>query len=131
MTTDARRGVFFFSFFAHQVQDKIDKMAGGLGVASSATSPRTSPRSSADTHRTASSSSPANAAAARARDTDGGHARPRPDETWEILCNDVVLPLDMTLAAVRQFVWRQAAELTMHYRRKRQEPVPPGLSPNQ
>ena len=108
-------------------------MAGGLGVASSATSPRTYPRSSADTHRTASSSSPANAAAttaARARDADGGHARPRPDETWEILCNDVVLPLDMTLAAVRQFVWRQAAELTMHYRRKRQEPVPLGLSPN-
>ena len=68
--------------------------------------------------------------AARARDADGGHARPRPDETWEILCNDVVLPLDMTLAAVRQFVWRQAAELTMHYRRKRQEPVPLGLSPN-
>ena len=107
-------------------------MAGGLGVSSSATSPRTSPRSSADTHRTASSSSPATAAAAaaRARDADGGLARPRPDETWEILCNDVVLPLDMTLAAVRQFVWRQAAELTMHYRRKRQEPVPSGLSPS-
>lgn len=43
----------------------------------------------------------------------------RPEDQYEILCNDVVLPLDMTLAAVRQFVWRQSAELVMHYRRKR------------
>lgn len=30
----------------------------------------------------------------------------------------MVLPLDMTLAAVKQYIWRQAAELTMYYRRK-------------
>jgi len=69
-------------------------------------SPRASPRSSVDTHGTISSS--------RVRD-DG---RPHPENTWEILWNDVVLPLEMTLAAARQFVWRQAAELIMHYRRK-------------
>ncbi|KAI5123015.1 hypothetical protein M0805_007636 [Coniferiporia weirii] len=43
---------------------------------------------------------------------------PRAEEVYEILCNDQVLPLDMTLAAVRQFVWRSSGELVMHYRRK-------------
>jgi WD repeat-containing protein 48 len=42
----------------------------------------------------------------------------RTDDGFEILCNDVVLPLDITLAAVRQFVWRQSSELVMYYRRK-------------
>jgi WD repeat-containing protein 48 len=42
---------------------------------------------------------------------------------YQILCNDTILPLDMTLAAVRQFVWRQAAELTMYYRRKDVAPL--------
>ncbi|KZT41061.1 WD40 repeat-like protein [Sistotremastrum suecicum HHB10207 ss-3] len=41
-----------------------------------------------------------------------------PEESFEILCNDAVLPWYMTLAAVRQFIWRQGAELVMHYRRK-------------
>lgn len=45
-------------------------------------------------------------------------ARPKAEDLYEILCGDVVLPLDMTLAVVRQFVWRQAAELIMYYRRK-------------
>ncbi|KAL5500915.1 hypothetical protein ACEPAH_9302 [Sanghuangporus vaninii] len=43
---------------------------------------------------------------------------PRAEEVYEILCNDQVLSNDMTLAAVRQFVWRQSSELVMHYRRK-------------
>ncbi|KAH8113149.1 hypothetical protein DFH11DRAFT_1510830 [Phellopilus nigrolimitatus] len=43
---------------------------------------------------------------------------PRAEDAYEILCNDQVLPLEMTLAAVRQFVWRQSSELVMHYRRK-------------
>ena len=60
-------------------------------------------------------------ASGRGRDHDG---RPRPEEQYEILCNDMVLPLDMTFAAVRQFVWRQSAELVMHYRRRTPPPVP-------
>lgn len=95
-----------------QVQDKIDKMAAG--VASTATSPRVTPRSSFDSH----------SAAMRPRDD-----RARAEETWEILCNDVPLPLDMTLAVVRQFVWKQAGELTMHYRRRR-TPLTDGRAPN-
>ncbi|KAJ7252791.1 hypothetical protein B0H12DRAFT_1233874 [Mycena haematopus] len=45
--------------------------------------------------------------------------RPRAEDLYEILCNDVVLPLDMSIAAVRQYVWRQSTELTMCYRRNR------------
>jgi WD repeat-containing protein 48 len=41
------------------------------------------------------------------------------DDLYEILCNDTLLPYEMTLAAVRQFVWRQGTELVMYYRRKR------------
>lgn len=44
--------------------------------------------------------------------------RPKPEDLYEILCNDAILPLDMTLAAVRQFVWRSSAELVMYYRKK-------------
>ncbi|KAF8880654.1 hypothetical protein BD779DRAFT_1675814 [Infundibulicybe gibba] len=44
--------------------------------------------------------------------------RPRAEDVYEVLCNDVLLPLDMTLAAVRQYVWKQSTELVMHYRRK-------------
>ncbi|KAL4067662.1 hypothetical protein J3A83DRAFT_4543660 [Scleroderma citrinum] len=47
--------------------------------------------------------------------------RERPEETYEILCNDSVLSLDMTLAAVRQYFWRQSSELVMHYRLRRRE----------
>jgi len=42
---------------------------------------------------------------------------PRAEDVYEILCNDVVLPLGMSLAAIRQYVWKQSAELVMHYRR--------------
>lgn len=46
-------------------------------------------------------------------------ARPRAEDEYEILCNEALLPLGVTLAAVRQYVWKQSAELVMHYRRKR------------
>ncbi|KAF9443980.1 hypothetical protein P691DRAFT_737182 [Macrolepiota fuliginosa MF-IS2] len=47
----------------------------------------------------------------------------RAETEYEILCGDTLLPLNMTLAAVRQYVWKQSAELVMHYRR-RVVPVP-------
>ena len=84
-----------------QVQDKLEKIAGGGSPVSTVATPRSSFE-----RRSLSS--------ARVHDS-----RPRPEEQYEILCNDVVLPLDMTLAAVRQYVWRrQSAEVVMHYRRK-------------
>ncbi|KAK7696520.1 hypothetical protein QCA50_001178 [Cerrena zonata] len=79
----------------HHVQDKLDKIMGGLASAVS------TPRSSFDI-----------------RSPSRNDGRPRPEESFEILCNDMVLPLDMTLAAVRQFVWRSSGELVMHYRRR-------------
>ena len=36
----------------------------------------------------------------------------------EFSMDDHVLPLDMTLATVRQYLWHQSGELVMHYRRK-------------
>ena len=48
----------------------------------------------------------------------GAHPVERAEETYEVLCNNVVLPLDMTLAQVRQYVWRQAAELVIYYRKR-------------
>jgi WD repeat-containing protein 48 len=48
-----------------------------------------------------------------------GQPSPQPDDLWEILCNDTVLPPNMTLAVVRQYVWRQSGEVVLHYRRKR------------
>ncbi|KAG6376178.1 hypothetical protein JVT61DRAFT_2152 [Boletus reticuloceps] len=46
----------------------------------------------------------------------GNAFRIQAEETYEILCNDTVLSLDMILAAVRQYFWRQSSELTMYYR---------------
>ncbi|KAF9476316.1 WD40 repeat-like protein [Pholiota conissans] len=45
--------------------------------------------------------------------------RPRAEDEYEILCSDTLLPLGMSLAAVRQHVWKQSIELVLHYRRKR------------
>ncbi|KAG9001017.1 hypothetical protein FRB90_011691, partial [Tulasnella sp. 427] len=42
----------------------------------------------------------------------------KPEELYELLCNDTVLPLTMTIGAVRHYVWRQSGELLMYYRRK-------------
>jgi len=45
-------------------------------------------------------------------------SKKHPEEIYEILCNDMLLPWYMTLAAVKQFIWRQAAgELVLQYRR--------------
>ncbi|KAG9093864.1 hypothetical protein FRC06_011334 [Ceratobasidium sp. 370] len=41
-----------------------------------------------------------------------------PEREYEILCNEQVLNAGATLAAVRQYVWRNAGELVMHYRVK-------------
>ncbi|KAF8178063.1 hypothetical protein BJ912DRAFT_670273 [Pholiota molesta] len=45
--------------------------------------------------------------------------RPRAEDEYEILCNETLLPLGMSLAAVRQYIWKQSIELVLHYRRKR------------
>jgi WD repeat-containing protein 48 len=74
----------------HHVQEKLDKISG---------SPISTHHPSHD-------------------DNQNPHDRARGEDLYEILCNDSVLPLDMTLAAVRHYFWRQAGELVMHYRSK-------------
>ncbi|KAG1749376.1 hypothetical protein EDD22DRAFT_981841 [Suillus occidentalis] len=74
----------------HHVQEKLDKISG------SPTSTHHPPRD----------------------ENQNSHDRARGEDLYEILCNDSVLPLDMTLAAVRHYFWRQAGELVMHYRSK-------------
>lgn len=46
-------------------------------------------------------------------------SRPHAEEIYELLSNDTVLPLGMTLGAVRQYVWRSNTELVLVYRRKK------------
>ncbi|KAI9457236.1 WD40 repeat-like protein [Lactarius psammicola] len=101
---------------AAHVQDKVEKMS--VGTRSLTASPHPSPRSSMDAHghtRSQTSLSP-NATA-----HEHQH-RPAPapaEDLWEIVCNDTVLPINMTLAAVRQYVWRQSGEVVLYYRRRR------------
>ncbi|CAE6403965.1 unnamed protein product [Rhizoctonia solani] len=61
-----------------------------------------------------------NAAKERQTDETLEKSDPLPEESrdYEVLCNEQVLHGGMTLAAVRQFVWRNAGELVMHYRVK-------------
>ena len=92
-----------------QVQDKLEKIAAAGRSGTVQHTPRSSVDSRSTSPNTARSSSPA-----KSRE----ETRPRAEDVYEILCNDMVLPLNMTLAAVRQFVWRSSGELTMQYRRK-------------
>ena len=81
-----------------QVQDRLEKMGEGI---SSPISPGT-PRSSLEVKRLSPSTT----------------LDPKAEDLYQIMCNDVVLPLDMTLAAVKQFIWRQSTEVIMYYRRR-------------
>ncbi|KAG8217527.1 hypothetical protein J3R82DRAFT_5676 [Butyriboletus roseoflavus] len=77
----------------HHVQEKLDKLSSTVNLA---------PSSSVDMSTPDSPST--------------RNFRTRAEETYEIICNDMELSLDMTLAAVRQYFWRQSSELTMYYR---------------
>lgn len=84
----------------HHVQDKLARLSASTG------SSATTPRSSMDALGRASPTSPLKPRG------------PRAEDIYEIICNEIVLPLDMTLATVKQYVWRQTTELTMYYRRR-------------
>lgn len=82
-----------------QVQDKLDKLHAG--------SKTISVRSSVDDQGQGQVQ------------VQTGASRTPAEDLYEIICNDTLLPHDMTLAAVRQYVWKQGTELALHYRRKR------------
>lgn len=90
---------------AAHVQDKIERR-------SLTASPHPSPRSSMDVHGGYSRAPTAIA-------HEHHQHRLPPEDLWEIICNDTVLPINMTLAAVRQYVWRQAGDVVLYYRRRR------------
>jgi len=95
---------------AAHVQEKIEKLT--VGTRSLTASPHPSPRSSMDAlghTRVQTTHSP----------TAAAHEHPPPEDLWDIVCNDTVLPINMTLAAVRQYVWRQSGEVVLYYRRRR------------
>jgi WD repeat-containing protein 48 len=43
----------------------------------------------------------------------------RPEDLYELMCDDIPIPNEMTLAAVKKFKWKGGGELVMEYRRKR------------
>ncbi|EIW77695.1 WD40 repeat-like protein [Coniophora puteana RWD-64-598 SS2] len=97
----------------HHVQDKLDKLSGSSGTPTSATTPDSIPPMS-----------PTPSMISVNATTSARQNRHRAEEMYEILCNDIVLPLDMTLATVRQYYWRQMGELIMHYRLKARDARP-------
>ena len=42
-----------------------------------------------------------------------------PHEMIEILCNDAVLPVDVTLAQCQRFFWRAGGDIRLEYRMKK------------
>jgi len=47
------------------------------------------------------------------------HPHLRPANLWEISCNVTVLPPNIMLMVVLQYIWRQLGEVVLRYRRKR------------
>ena len=96
-----------------------------LNARSSATSPRDSPRSSVSieaqnqnrSQTTSHSPNALNSPPGEQQQVVSHMSRPRPEDMWEFLCNETVLPPNVTLAVVRQYIWRQSGELVLHYRR--------------
>ncbi|KAI0347571.1 WD40 repeat-like protein [Trametopsis cervina] len=89
------------------VQDKLEKITASRPATAAST-----PRSSLDARSLKSQSRSANA------DPEHHPLHPKAEDKYEILCDSAILPLNMTLAAVRQYVWRSSEELIMYYRQK-------------
>lgn len=89
-------------------------------------------KSSSRTQRPSSSSSTKSGVTRNRRSSstksvvDGKEMTParRAEQLYELLCHGVLIPNDMTLATVKQFMWRQGGELVMEYRRKQSRRAP-------
>ncbi|TFK59698.1 WD40 repeat-like protein [Pluteus cervinus] len=104
------------------VHERLEKMASASSRPTTAASNGTNTHHSIHSHDVRSSD-PRPSSGSVGGNTNGNEESARnaalSEELYEVLCNDVILPLDMTLAAVRQYVWRQGGELVMYYRRRR------------
>lgn len=95
-----------------QVYDKLERMTNNGSRAPSI-------RSSVDGNGSSTHSRSNSGPTTRASNNSPVPQNPiKHEEEYEILCNETLLPLSMTLAAVRQYVWKQSSELIMHYRRR-------------
>jgi len=112
---------------AVHVQERIDSLGFGLSgpgtpQTSSPVPSRPSSEQYSQSHATATHAGGAVQAAAASLQEQRptrSHPPPRPEDVWEIMCNETVLSPNVTLAVVRQYVWRQSGEVVLHYRRKR------------
>jgi hypothetical protein len=57
--------------------------------------------------------------ASRATIEEETRAKKRPEDLYELMCDDMPIPNEMTLAAVKKFKWKGGGELVMEYRRRR------------
>ncbi|PVG01194.1 hypothetical protein CPB86DRAFT_805384 [Serendipita vermifera] len=76
-----------------------------------------STRSSGSNHHQATGN-PRHRKSSRAAIEEEEAVQKKPEDLYELLCNDVVIPNSMTLAAVKHFRWKSGGELVMEYRRK-------------
>ncbi|KAF8585272.1 WD40 repeat-like protein [Ramaria rubella] len=96
------------------VQDKID-VNSSRSISRSGSIFAATPRSSVDSSGAVRvGSAPSQSNMQYKTDVE----KPRPEDAYELLCNDIVLPLNMTLASIRHYVWRSSAELLLFYRKK-------------
>lgn len=111
--------LFNLTLHTKQVQEKLDKMVSSSGATSLRSSVDENGGGSAHGSHSRNNSSPTKTR----NNSPGAHSHHRPEPEYEILCNDTPLPLNMTLAAVRQYVWKQSSELAMHYRKRAAVPA--------
>ncbi|KAH9958413.1 hypothetical protein BC827DRAFT_1219400 [Russula dissimulans] len=109
---------------AAHVQERMETL--GFGTSGPGTPPPPPSRpSSHSSHATTHADGTAQAASQQEQQQQQrgrSHSVARPEDVWDIVCNDTVLSPNVTLAVVRQYVWRQAGEVVLHYRRKRTQP---------
>ena len=104
---------------SHRPTSKPTSSTGSIPPTQASRSRATSSASSRSGTTTHHHGSSRNRKASRTTIEEERAAEKRPEDLYELLCNGMLLPNEMTLAAVKQFKWKGGTELVMEYRRKR------------
>jgi len=108
--------------YAPSIRSSVDDSRSGKHSWTSSTQgPGVGSSTALTTAAATSTTGTSTATTTAANSSVGTHGKP--EDEYEILCHDTLLPLTMTLSAVRQYVWKQSSELVMQYRRKVSVPV--------